>query len=104
MQRNRTAQCYLVLNLCVLLALGCGKSAPPVDPTPFKEAIHKYLDSRSMALKVYQFKELTVDATGNGANAVVSLEHAEGMVGAKVRWKFTFAKQQDKWVTTSHQP
>lgn len=94
---------HVALNVCVLLALGCGKSTPPVDPAPFKQAIHAYLDSKSMALKVYEFKELTVDGTGNSANAVVSLEHAEGMVGVKVRWKFTFARRQGKWVATSHE-
>ena len=93
----------LALSLSLLASFGCSKSGPVVDPAPFKTAIHAYLKSKSMGLKVYEFKEITVDETGNGAKAVVSLEHAEGMVGVKVRWTFTFAKQQGKWTATSHE-
>ena len=92
--------------LCVvsvlLLAYGCGGDAGVSgDTTPFAAAISSYLNDHSMDLKVVEFKELRTE--GDTAQAVVSLTHAEGMVGVKVRWTFSFARRGGQWVATRHQ-
>ena len=93
-----------VLNLFVVFGLvgflGCAKKVPVVDTTPFEKAIHTFLREKSMGLKVSAFKELKVD--GNSAEATVLLEHAEGMVGPKVRWQFWFAKDKGVWQVTRY--
>lgn len=83
-----------------LVAYGCGKSAPTGDTTPFKVAIENYLNDHQMGLKVAEFKELSVE--GAKATAVVSLEHAEGMVGVKVRWTFEFEQRNGRWAAVRH--
>ena len=86
--------------LLVFALAGCGTSTPPADTTPFEAAIHSYLGDHQMGLKVAQFKELKVE--GAKATAVVSLEHAEGMVGVKVRWTFEFEQHNGRWAAVRH--
>jgi len=80
---------------------GCGKSEPPPDTGPFEKAITAYLADKSMEIKVSEFKELKVD--GSSAEASASMEHAGGLVGPKVRFKFWFALDEDGWTVTGHQ-
>ena len=57
--------------------------------------------SASMGMKVAEFKHLKV--TGDQAEAVASMQEAEGMVGAKVRWTFRFARDKSgAWTVTEH--
>ena len=84
-----------------LLAGGCAKPEAAVDGAVFEKAIQAYLDSRSMGMKVAEFKHLKV--TGDQAEAVASMQEAEGMVGAKVRWTFRFARDKSgAWTVTEH--
>lgn len=95
-----------VVSGAVLLATfmcGCGGSKQLSDEqtAPFQVAIQAYLGAKSMDLKVYGFKRLEVD--GSSAEADVSLEHAGGMVGPKVRWTFWFERRNGSWVATRHE-
>ena len=94
----------LLLGVAALAILpgvgGCRKSAPTYDTGPFKAAIESYLQDHQMGLRVVEFKELTVEAAK--AQATVSLEHAEGMVGVKVRWTFWLEKRGGQWVAVRH--
>jgi len=87
----------------LLLAVSCGgRSDVEQNTAAFQTAANSYLKSKSMDMKVASFKELSVD--GNTAKAVISLEHAEGAAGVKVRWTFTFEKQNDgTWGVVSHE-
>ena len=84
----------------VFVLAGCGKPTPTADTAPFETAIASYLSDHQMGLKVAEFKELSVE--GAKATAVVSLEHAEGMVGVKVRWTFEFEQRNGRWAAVRH--
>ena len=95
----RIAGVAVWMAVLMLLGNGCDKPAPPVDSTAFEKAIQAYLDSHSMGMKVAEFKELKV--SGDAAEAVASMQEAEGMVGAKVRWTFRFARDRSgTWAVT----
>ncbi len=88
--------------LIAALVAGCGKAkAPDIDTTPFRDAVQVYLASKSMDLKVFEFKTLAVE--DNNAEAEISLEHAGGMVGPKVRWRFWFERKAGKWQVSRHE-
>ncbi len=92
----------LVCVLGVVVVLGCGEDAPPVDDAPFRQAIVEYLESRNMALKVRDIREgPTVD--GETASLSASLTHQQ-LGGPSVTWELEFARQPDgSWVVTSHE-
>ena len=81
--------------------VGCADKAPPVDDTPFREAIVEYLQNNNMALAI---KEIKAGPTIDGGNARLSssLTH-EQLGGPRVTWEFQFAKQLDgTWLVTGH--
>ena len=93
----------LALALVLVSAVtGCRRPAPSAAETEaFRTAVHTYLKAQSMDLRVFAFKELKMHDTT--AEARISLEHAEGMVGAKVTWTFWFARSGSTWTVTRHQ-
>jgi hypothetical protein len=93
---------WRVAGVCLLLLAGCGRKAElATDPTPFRDAVHAYLASKSMDMKVAEFRTLSV--TGDNAQANIALEQAEGAAGVKVRWAFWFQRQNGAWVVSRHQ-
>ncbi|OGV72546.1 MAG: hypothetical protein A3K19_00870 [Lentisphaerae bacterium RIFOXYB12_FULL_65_16] len=94
----------ILSSLAFLVALtwlsGCGGKAEDIDTTPFENAIQVYLKERSMELRVAEVK--TIKVSGDTAEATISLEYAGEGVGAKVQWKFWFAKKDNAWVVTQH--
>jgi len=85
-----------------LVLCGCRPAASAaVDPEPFKTAIVQYLQDHQMGLRIAEVRSLQVK--DGKAEATVSLEHAEGMVGVKVRWTFDFEQRQGRWVAVRHQ-
>jgi len=94
----------LCVAIVVIWVCGCGggdKKPTAAEAAPFQSAIATYLDSKSMDLKVFDFRKL--DVTDDLAEGEVSLEHAGGMVGPKVRWTFWFEKRNGTWVATRHE-
>ena len=88
--------------VAVSLAGGCTRSSRiAVDTGPFEAAIGRYLKGRSLGMRVHEFKELEV--TDTRAEGLVSLEHAEGGTGLKVRWRFWFLRQNGEWRVSRHE-
>ena len=99
--RNLRHPAAVLLLPVLLLAVSCGKTEPSHDPAPFRKAIARYLDEHGMGMRVAEIKQLTVqDST---ATAVVSMEHAEGIVGVKVRWTFSFEKRNGQWTAVRYE-
>jgi len=96
------ASAGLVLAALLVPGAGCGGTGTsPADPEPFVAAVHDYLDTHHMDLRVAAVKSLTV--TGDRATAEMAMEHADGMVGVKVRWRFEFTRTDRGWTVTRHE-
>ena len=107
MKNKQAIHCVMLpaVFACILLAVlvaGCsGGQTPATDTAPFKKAIRLYLDERNMAMKVDEFKKLSVE--GEEATAEVSLVHAEEIVAVQVQWSFRFRRKDGTWHVTGHE-
>ena len=86
-----------ILVLTVALLAGCGGKVSEVsaDTAPFEQAVAAYCESKSMDMKVVEFKSLDIE--GDKATAVCSMTEKSDMYNIKVRWRFEFAKEGDAW-------
>ena len=90
------------VSLCLFLLAGCNRKASlATDPAPFRDAVHAYLASKSMDMKVSEFRTLTT--TGDRAEAEIALVQSDGAAGWKVRWRFWFERHDGRWTVARHQ-
>ena len=89
------------MGLGVGLWLGCAAKGPSKEEAaPFEAAITAYLKQNSMGMKVVEFKSLAV--TGDTAKATAALQEAEGLYGLKVKWEFSFRRDESGWKAESY--
>ncbi len=70
------------------------------DTAPFEHAITAYLADKNMDMKVAEIRKL--DVADDKAEAECSMKHVSG-IGPSVRWKFSFATEDDgSWKVSSH--
>ena len=100
MSRNPPARIAL-WTVMILVCFGCGKPSVEADVAPFQQAVADYLRANNMDLEVAAFRALDVE--GDSARAEVSLGHAGGATGVKVRWTFQFARRAGSWQVTRHE-
>jgi len=83
-----------------LVVSGCGTQSVPVDPTPFRQAIGEYLESKNMAMAIKEIKA-GPEVDGETARLTASLSHKD-LGGPSVTWTFHFKKQGSKWTVLRH--
>lgn len=79
-----------------------GKEAVLADTAPFEAAISRYLEAKSMGMKVAQFKALSVHDAA--AEAVCRMQEASGLHKVTVTWHFNFGRRPDGvWEVLAHE-
>ena len=96
MNRKFVAGMYgLLIGCSILFSGGCGKKEPAVDTAPLEKGIAQFLENKHMEMKVLNFKDVKVN--GDTATATCSLKH-KTLPSPAVWWKFSFKKENGKWV------
>jgi len=96
---------YLLWILAFCCLAGCGGSGQPSateDPTPFLQAVEKYLDQNNMAMSV---KKVKAGPTVNADTATMTASLTRSDVGGpSTTWTFTFEKDaQGGWKATGYE-